>query len=154
MKTKKIILPLVALVLMITSCSTDNDSDVPAIEQTNNTLTVETVSLEDFENLVTVMGRNIKSSNSFFADTCIEEELYRITWKGAASVRFTGFEDVRDDTRLYFENLGLDIALRITPATDSEFWTFNYEGFAPGLICPGSQVEQEVEGSVVVDAEE
>ncbi|MEP0265959.1 hypothetical protein [Dokdonia sp.] len=151
MKTKKIMLSLVTLVLIITGCSTETDS--LTTEQANSNLTVETVTLEDFEDLVTITDLNIENSNRFFTN-CIQEERYRINWIGGAAVGVANFEDTRELTRLHFESLGLDIAFRLTPATDLELWIFNYEGFNNGLICPGSTTREEVEGSDVVNAEE
>ena len=150
MKTKKLMLSLAALVLIMTGCSTETDS--LTTEQANSNLTVETVTLEDFEDLITVTDLNIENSNRFFTD-CIQEERYKINWIGDASVNsvFGDFESVRDTTRSHFESLGLDIAFRLTPATDLELWIFNYESFDNGLICPGSETEGEVNDSTVVE---
>lgn len=150
MKTKKIMLSLATLVLIMTGCSTETDS--LTTEQATSNLTVETVTLEDFEDLITVTDLNIENSNRFFTD-CVQEERYRINWIGGGSVLSANFEDVREFTRSHFESLGLDIAFRLTPATDLELWIFNYEGFDNGLICPGNTAGDEIEGSQVVDAE-
>lgn len=153
MKTKKIMLSLATLVLIMTGCSTETDS--LTTEQANKNLTVETVTLEDFEDLVTVTKLNTEESSRLSINNCLGEERYRINWIGTASVLSGGdFESVRDTTRSHFESLGLDIAFRVNPPKDIELWIFNFENADPGIICPGSTTPEEIEGSDVVDAEE
>jgi len=153
MKTRKIALSLATLVLIIISCTTETDTLTTTEVDTN--LTIEKISLSDFEYAIANIDNANKNSNRFFSTSCGEEEKrYVINWLGSASVNSPSFETIRDSMTTYFEYLGLDLVFSVTPATDRELWVFNYENADPGIICPGDTTRQEIEGSDVVDAEE
>jgi len=73
---------------------------------------------------------------------CVQQESFKINWIGNGNYLSADYELVREDTRLYFEQFGLDIVTIIdtTPFSNRELWTFNYQNVpVPGNgLCPDS----------------